>query len=92
MKAFNRVNPIGVRLFITELEENKTHIRTLRNHIIVNHPIEKIRQSFYDWSIMGHFIQHAFDYLTPDEREFIKTGITEAQWKDIFQGTERETL
>jgi len=88
MKAFNRVNPVGVRLFMTELEDGKTHVRTLRNHIIVNHPIDRLRQSFYDWQITGVFIQNAFDYLNADEREFIKTGITVDGWNRIFKSTD----
>ena len=88
MKAFNRVNPHGVRIFFTELLDGSTHIRTLKNHIIVNHPIDRLRQSFYYWSITGMFIQDAFDYLNADEREFIKTGITVDGWNRIFKSTD----
>lgn len=31
-------------------------------------------------------IQTAFPHLTPDEREFIMTGITADEWADIFEG------
>jgi hypothetical protein len=32
----------------------------------------------------GVFAQHAFPDLTPDEREFIKTGITAEEWDEAF--------
>jgi hypothetical protein len=32
----------------------------------------------------GVNIQDAMPYLTPDEREFIKTGITASDWGIIF--------
>jgi len=35
-------------------------------------------------------IQEAFPNLTASEREFIKTGITEEEWKLLF-GAEKET-
>jgi hypothetical protein len=32
----------------------------------------------------GALLQNAFPNLTPGEREFIKTGITQAEWVEIF--------
>lgn len=32
----------------------------------------------------GLLIQHAFPHLTPAQREFIKTGYTEADWAAMF--------
>jgi hypothetical protein len=32
----------------------------------------------------GALIQNAFPHLTPDEREFIKTGITPQEWEETF--------
>jgi hypothetical protein len=37
----------------------------------------------------GALLQNAFPNLTPGEREFIKTGITQAEWEAIF-GEEEE--
>jgi hypothetical protein len=33
---------------------------------------------------MGALIQNAMPNLTPDEREFIKTGITPAEWENFL--------
>ena len=32
----------------------------------------------------GELIQRAFPHLSADEREFIKTGITPAEWNETF--------
>ena len=40
----------------------------------------------------GELIQNAFPNLTPAEREFIITGITEDEWKDIFGGFDDDNL
>lgn len=32
----------------------------------------------------GELIQNVFSHLTPDEREFLKTGITPDEWNDAF--------
>jgi hypothetical protein len=32
----------------------------------------------------GFLLQHAFPTLTPDQREFIKTGITAEEWDQNF--------
>ena len=36
----------------------------------------------------GTYIQNAFPNLTPDEREFLKTGITAEEWEAMFAGEE----
>lgn len=33
----------------------------------------------------GALIQNAFPYLNADEREFLKTGITPAEWDETFK-------
>ena len=38
----------------------------------------------------GALIQDAFPNLTPDEREFIKTGITPEEWNEAFGGPDEE--
>lgn len=32
----------------------------------------------------GELIQNAFPHLSADEREFLKTGITPAEWNNLF--------
>ena len=36
----------------------------------------------------GALVQNAFPHLSPDEREFIITGITKEEWDDTFRDEE----
>lgn len=36
----------------------------------------------------GALLQNAFPNLTPDEREFIKSGVTAEEWEAIFGNDE----
>lgn len=38
----------------------------------------------------GALLQNAFPNLTPGQREFIKTGITQSEWVEIFGEDEEE--
>jgi hypothetical protein len=42
-------------------------------------------ERYYEGGVM---IQDAFPYLTPGEREFIKSGITPDMWIEIFGNSE----
>lgn len=61
-----------------------TKITTNGKSIVVEHPIDQINQSYYDWQNRGKFIQDAFRYLNADEREFIMTGTTKEEWAAMF--------
>lgn len=45
--------------------------------------IDVTPEQLYDWQ-HGTLIQNAMPNLTPDEREFIMTGITPAEWNATF--------
>lgn len=36
------------------------------------------------WRLGFDLIQNIFPNLTPSQREYIKTGITEEEWKELF--------
>lgn len=38
----------------------------------------------------GLKIQHAFPNLTPAEREFFMTGITEEEWSELFNNMDED--
>jgi hypothetical protein len=38
----------------------------------------------------GDLAQNVFTNLTPDEREFVMTGITPEEWEEAFGGEEDE--
>lgn len=47
------------------------------------------KRVYYDgmerWQIDGELIQDAFPFLSPDEREFIKSGITPEEWNHFYR-------
>ena len=49
-----------------------------------------ITQEQLDLYAAGALLQDAFPNLTPDEREFIKSGITAEEWDSLFGGDEEE--
>ena len=44
---------------------------------------------YYKWK-GGELSQNVWPNLTPDEREFIQTGYTQAEWESIFSGSDEE--
>lgn len=45
--------------------------------------IDVTEEQLYEWK-NGMLIQHAMPNLTPGEREFIMTGITDEEWNEAF--------
>jgi len=46
--------------------------------------IDVTQEQLSSWE-NGTLIQNAMPHLTPDEREFIKTGITSEEWDSAFK-------
>jgi hypothetical protein len=65
---------------ITMLIERTSPI-TMANHIW---DIDVTQQQLDNYYYMGYLVQQAFPHLSPEEREFIKTGITPEEWDDMF--------
>lgn len=42
------------------------------------------------WQTHGNYIQDAFPYLTPDQRELVKTGIHPECWTAMFGEDDEE--
>ena len=49
-----------------------------------------VTQEQLDLYAAGALLQDAFPNLNPDEREFIKSGITAEEWDSLFGGDEEE--
>lgn len=52
--------------------------------------IDVTQEQLESYYLGGALLQDAFPNLTPDEREFIKTGITADEWDAHFEGAEDE--
>ena len=46
--------------------------------------IDVTLEQLSSWQVDGILIQDAMPHLPPDEREFIKTGITPEEWDSAF--------
>lgn len=43
-----------------------------------------ITESQMEAFLNGEFVQIAFPQLTPEQREFILTGVTNEEWNDVY--------
>jgi hypothetical protein len=73
-----------------EVSEDQTRVKCGGKILVLNHNIHKIDQSWYDWNSDGQMVQRAFSYLTPDEREFLMTGLLGDEFDALFAETEKE--
>jgi hypothetical protein len=88
----NRMNKMGQLYYLSEIYDDmgistiQTEIRRANGaqRIIVDADIHLISEAWFKWMMHGVSIQIAFHFMTPSEREFIKTGITEAEWDELF--------
>ena len=47
--------------------------------------IDVTKEQLADYYENGRLLQVAFPTLSPSDREFIKTGITDAEWTKVFK-------
>lgn len=50
----------------------------------VDLPIDEVDTRWYRWQMKGLLIQQAFDVLTSEQREFLISGMTPQEWKELF--------
>ena len=87
--ALHRTNPMGLKYTLHKVGE-ATLVSldgTGKNMTIPVH-IDVISQAWYKWQMMGKMVQEAFNFLNPEQREFLITGITPSQWNEIFKDSE----
>lgn len=86
MPIIRRINAVGLTYIISANpgDLNRTTISFQGKKIEVAHNFEKINQAWFDWQQKGEYIQKAFHFLNDDEREFLMTGITPEEWKELF--------
>lgn len=61
----------------TSLLSGKTHTRD------IDVTFEQLQQ----WEVERKPIQQVMEHLSDADREFIMTGITDEEWKSVFEGT-----
>jgi hypothetical protein len=78
-----RIGKFGQIYTLHDNGDGTTLIRTGKKLLEVAQPLERLNQAWFFWQ-SGERIQDAFSFLSPEEREFILTGITPAEWKKMF--------
>lgn len=83
-----RINPSGLNYTISQDESdpnNKTMVSMQGKKLSINMPMQQFLMCWFDWQMKGHYIQDAFKDLSSSEREFLMTGITPEEWKELFK-------
>ena len=84
----HRQNPMGLKFSLLEVLPTKkqTEIRLngTQKKITVDISLERLSAMWYQWQMAGKMIQDAFKDLNNEQREFLITGITPSEWKEIF--------
>lgn len=65
------------------LVTNVSQISGKENTMELDVTIEQL-QRFENRRENGEYVQTIFPHLTPGEREFLLTGVTPTEWKEIF--------
>lgn len=52
--------------------------------------LDVTQEQLNEYNNSNRCIQEIFPSLTPDEREFIMTGITKDEWDELFKDAEEE--
>lgn len=76
-------NPDGVVVKAVSMATGRSH--EMQMGISLND--FNVGRTSYGW---GALIQDAFPTLSPSEREFLKTGMTDDEWADMFPEDEDE--
>lgn len=90
-----RVNKLGQQYtLIGGLGSATTTIICQRNNkrIEVQENFEAVSRAWYTWQILGESVQDAFSSWSPGEREFIMTGIDDAEWKTMMAEVDEEVV
>lgn len=77
-----------IKFLPSEDYKNKTdiHAKNMSGDkvvLTVTHIYDKCQKALWEYN-KGTHIQHAFDFLTADERNFMQTGLTSEEWDALF--------
>ncbi len=82
---FYRINKTGMRFDFLPTKDGKTLAIYKDKQMKLDMPPAEVSRSFYDWQMRGNVIQIAFAKLPPEQREFLITGLTPAEWDATFK-------
>lgn len=86
MTTIVRYSRNGLQYILEEIDAQRTHIKLAGRDsaITVDAPLDRIAKAWNEWRSRGAYIQDAFWFMTPDEREFLISGLTPTEWDKMF--------
>jgi len=79
-------NRIGYQYEISPISDHETRISLFdlpHKSITIPYGIDEVMRAWYKW-INGHFIQDAFWFLSEDDREFLMSGLSASEFKELY--------
>lgn len=90
--TITRINSLGMVYQLTAAENTTIASLTIGKSrpkvMTLSMTLSEVNQAWYDWQ-HGQYIQVAFKNLPAEQREFLMTGLTPAEWNETF-GKEEE--
>ena len=83
MNTLTRINSLGHKYMLVR-QGPKTLVISGTKQVTMDMDIDTMSQCWYYW-LQGEHIQTAFRDLPAEQREFLLTGITPAEWKKLFE-------
>ena len=87
MNTLTRINPLGHKYMLVR-QGPKTLVITGTKQVIMDMDLDTMSQCWYNWQMQRQNIQIAFAELGAEQREFLMTGITPAEWNRLFEQKE----
>lgn len=85
MRITTRQNRFGLLYSLAEINSTHTRISHKEKSIVVKASLVQMELAWYQWADQGKMIQDAFSFLDADEREFLMTAMTPAEWDDLIE-------
>ena len=90
MNTLTRLNPLGHKYMLIRQPGDKTLVVTGTKQVTLDMSLDDMSSCWYAWQMQGKHIQVAFAKLPAEQREFLMTGITPAEWARIFDGADKD--
>lgn len=92
MMELKRLNGHGLAYTLRgDTEGNETVIHFRDKALMVKHNINEMNQAWFNWIRRGQYIQDAFIFLDPGEREFLITGLLPAEFDELMKDVDEDT-
>lgn len=78
-------NHIGQVFVLVPITRTSTLVMAVSGAISIDMPMVDLELCWHKWRVGGMMIQDAFPTLSAEQREFLLSGITPEQWKEMFE-------